>query len=327
VRPIYAPALVAFVGGGRAGISVWFPLGPRDPYFPWYHHSDNYLRQVNVTNVSVRNVTVINNYINVRNVTNVRYEYQRVAPTAVSTDAFRSARRVDREMVHLRPDEVGRGRVIPHPEVTPDVRAIHAGAPEAHPTVMRTRPQFEERKDAGGNRPGMPATGNKPGNSDTGFNRGRDNKPAVTGQPPARTDEGNRDFGRGRVPDTGNRPTVTTPPPATAQPPVRRDEGNRGRGEDFSTRPVQQPRVVTNNPPPPQNPKFEQRQPAMQEHPGRPLEPKQMDNVRQGQPAGASHDREYTPHQTTARPNPPPPPPAAPKDNRKDDKQDKDRRR
>ena len=51
VRPVYAPALVAFVGGPSADVQVWFPLGPRDPYLPWYHHTDVYLRQVNVTNV------------------------------------------------------------------------------------------------------------------------------------------------------------------------------------------------------------------------------------------------------------------------------------
>ncbi len=80
IRPVYAPALVAFVGGGFSvgvGVQCWFPLGPRDPYFPWYHHSDGYLRQVNVTNVTVRNVTYVNNYINVRNAANVHYAYQR----------------------------------------------------------------------------------------------------------------------------------------------------------------------------------------------------------------------------------------------------------
>ena len=45
VRPVYAPALVAWVGGSRGGVSFsigagpavgWFPLGPREPYFPSY---------------------------------------------------------------------------------------------------------------------------------------------------------------------------------------------------------------------------------------------------------------------------------------------------
>src|SRR5882757_5732195 len=41
VRPVYAPAMVAWVGGPRGGVSVgvgvgvgWFPLGPREVYVP-----------------------------------------------------------------------------------------------------------------------------------------------------------------------------------------------------------------------------------------------------------------------------------------------------
>src|SRR4029079_18322212 len=32
-RPVYAPALVAFVGVGGASVA-WFPLGPREVYVP-----------------------------------------------------------------------------------------------------------------------------------------------------------------------------------------------------------------------------------------------------------------------------------------------------
>lgn len=70
-HPVYAPALVAFIGLG-AGVAVgaalashsvgWVPLGPREPFRPWYRASPHYVRQVNVTNVT-NNVT-INNFIN-----------------------------------------------------------------------------------------------------------------------------------------------------------------------------------------------------------------------------------------------------------------------
>ena len=55
-RPVYAPALVAFVGqptGGRldarfpGGGVAWFPLGPREPYAPAYPVSRTYLGNVN----------------------------------------------------------------------------------------------------------------------------------------------------------------------------------------------------------------------------------------------------------------------------------------
>ena len=80
-RPVYAPALVAFVGLG-AGVAVgaalasrsvsWFPLGPREPYHPWYRASNRYVQAVNAGHVTVinRNVT-INNFANRGAVTSV----------------------------------------------------------------------------------------------------------------------------------------------------------------------------------------------------------------------------------------------------------------
>jgi hypothetical protein len=55
-RPVYAPALVAFIGLGAgvglgaalaAGSVGWIPLGPREAYHPWYHASERYTREVN----------------------------------------------------------------------------------------------------------------------------------------------------------------------------------------------------------------------------------------------------------------------------------------
>ena len=60
VRPIYAPALVAFVGGGGWSIGVssgpvgWFPLGPGEIYNPWYHASRGYYTNINVRNLGGR---------------------------------------------------------------------------------------------------------------------------------------------------------------------------------------------------------------------------------------------------------------------------------
>ncbi|WP_059415087.1 DUF6600 domain-containing protein [Cupriavidus basilensis] len=48
VRPVYAPALVGFVGGGRGGPGVaWYPLGPHESYRPAYGASAAYLGRVN----------------------------------------------------------------------------------------------------------------------------------------------------------------------------------------------------------------------------------------------------------------------------------------
>ncbi|HET9284759.1 MAG TPA: DUF6600 domain-containing protein [Candidatus Angelobacter sp.] len=224
VRPIYAPALVAFVGGPSAGVQVWFPLGPRDPFFPWYHHSDLYLRRVNVTNVRV-NVNIVN-VINVRNVENIHYAYQRVAPTAVSTDVFRGGRPVARETVRVDVNAIARARVIPHPTVQPDAHAIHAGAPEMHPPVERTRPHIENRAPvSAGNR------GPAPGS----FNRGgppQNNRTETIHTPPS------GEVNRRDVPNDNARTAPAEVP--------RRDVPNN---ENEHTLPAQVPRndVQTNN--------------------------------------------------------------------------------
>ncbi|WP_420992925.1 DUF6600 domain-containing protein [Cupriavidus sp. 30B13] len=47
-RPVYAPALVGFVGGGRGGPGVaWYPLGPRESYRPAYGASAAYIGRIN----------------------------------------------------------------------------------------------------------------------------------------------------------------------------------------------------------------------------------------------------------------------------------------
>ena len=73
VRAIaYSPALVAFVGGGPGwslsissgggGFIGWFPLGPRDPFVPWWGSRAG-MRPTTITNVTYVNrtyVTVVN---------------------------------------------------------------------------------------------------------------------------------------------------------------------------------------------------------------------------------------------------------------------------
>jgi hypothetical protein len=50
-RPVYAPALVAFVGGPRLGVA-WFPLGPSEPFYPAYRTASV---TANVTNAGYVN--------------------------------------------------------------------------------------------------------------------------------------------------------------------------------------------------------------------------------------------------------------------------------
>jgi flagellar biosynthesis GTPase FlhF len=105
VRPVYAPALVAWVGVG-AGVA-WFALGPREVYVPSYPVSRRYVNNINVSNTTV-NTTVINNVYNTTiinnktvNVTNVNYVNRHVpgAVAAVSSRAFNTAQPVSRNLM------------------------------------------------------------------------------------------------------------------------------------------------------------------------------------------------------------------------------------
>jgi hypothetical protein len=117
VRPVYAPALVAFVGGpgfgvglavGGGGVAAWFPLGPGEVYRPAYHVSEVYVRQVNIIHVANINV------VSVTNVTNVRYVNQNVvgAVTVVPHEAFISARPVAAVSVRVDARVVAQAQVV-----------------------------------------------------------------------------------------------------------------------------------------------------------------------------------------------------------------------
>jgi hypothetical protein len=129
-RPVYAPALVAFVGGpgfslaitGGAGVG-WFPLGPGEVYRPAYAVSPVYVQQINITHVS--SVTVINSV----NVVNVRYVNQTVpgAITVVPQAAFVTARPVAAAAVVVAPRELVGVAVIGHaPAIAPRPESIVA---------------------------------------------------------------------------------------------------------------------------------------------------------------------------------------------------------
>jgi hypothetical protein len=109
VRPVYAPALVAWVGGGAGfslgvGVGVaWFPLGPREVYMPPYAVSRVYVTNVNVTNTVVERTTVTNVYNNYQShttINNVTY-VNRTYVTATSQNAFTSAQPISRNVVQV----------------------------------------------------------------------------------------------------------------------------------------------------------------------------------------------------------------------------------
>jgi hypothetical protein len=134
VRPVYAPALVVWVGGTALGAgAAWFPLGPREPYVPVYRTSPTYIRRVNITTVNITNI----------NVTRVHYA-NRTYVTAVSRETFVTAGPVARSMVQVHPSAIARARVTNIVQVPPQRASVlgYGGLPArvAHPPAPFTRP-------------------------------------------------------------------------------------------------------------------------------------------------------------------------------------------
>ena len=135
MRPVYAPALVAFVGGADLGVSfaaggggvAWFPLAPGEVHRPAYTTSRDYFTRVNVTNTTI-NVTQVTNVYN-----NPRTEIRHVnverpnAVTAVPTQTFVEARPVQRAVVRVDPQVVQRAPVVAAPTQAVPQRASFLG--------------------------------------------------------------------------------------------------------------------------------------------------------------------------------------------------------
>jgi hypothetical protein len=111
LRPVYAPALVAWVGapGGGAppgafdGTVGWFPLAPREVYVPAYAVSNAYVRSVNVTNTTIVNTTNITSIYR-NNIPPAHYANNRAAAvTSVPQAVFTSGQRVAGSAMHLTP--------------------------------------------------------------------------------------------------------------------------------------------------------------------------------------------------------------------------------
>jgi hypothetical protein len=155
VHPVYAPALVAWVGdpgaligGGGVGVSVgWIPLGPREVWVPPYHVSLNYIRAGNVAyvpptvinNITVNNITVIHNNTTFVNQTHV---------TVVSQQNFTSAQPVQHAVVKIEPAVLSRpivvasapARILPPPPAHPPAAIVRTVAAPPAPTLVIAHP-------------------------------------------------------------------------------------------------------------------------------------------------------------------------------------------
>jgi hypothetical protein len=267
VAPVYAPALVAFVGGAGFSVGIgigsepvgWFPLGPREVYVPWYRSSPRYVQNVNVTNtrVSVVQVTNVYNNYTTNHVTNVTYVNRHVnnSVTVVNHDTFVNARPVNRNIQRVDARQLANARVTP--AVVRNVRPSRQSFQGvAHPVQYRppqqaiSRPVVATRQPVVYNRPA-----NRPNGGPGGAARptpppvrtvhaappaqvqplqrgarGGPNPPAPGGRPGQRNGQGNRP---GQPNNPGNRPGQ----PNGAE--NRPGQPNNGQPNGQPNRPVQ----------------------------------------------------------------------------------------
>ncbi len=271
-RPVYAPALVGWIG--RPGWSVtigigsvpavgWFPLAPREVFVPAYRASPAYVRNVNVTHVT-----------NIVNVTNIqpRYAHRDVerAVTVVPAAAVSGGQPVGRSAVRVRHadlvadggasnappetaarpprqfgvqrrDDDGRWTRRSQPVATPASPAVNA--PAARAPVPPVAVDRERRRDEAERRPEPRVERERPAPS-------QPVPPVTAPAPPVAAERERRREETDRRPETrvdGNRPAPQQPAPAVvvSAPPVALE---RERRREESIRrpdpPVQRERAV-----------------------------------------------------------------------------------
>jgi hypothetical protein len=152
-EPVYAPALVAFVGGvgwslGGAEAIGWTPLAPDEVYRPRYQVSNDYLRRVNVTNVRATTITNITNITNVTTVINYRNAQ---ATTVVRTAAFTGAQPVHRSVIPVTAEVIARAppaTAANRPPPPPAARPGSERPPGVNGAATRPSPSMANRPPA-----------------------------------------------------------------------------------------------------------------------------------------------------------------------------------
>ncbi|GGY27372.1 proline-rich exported protein [Rhodanobacter panaciterrae] len=154
VRSIYAPALVAFVGGGGWSVGIgggpvgWFPLGPGEIYNPWYRCGRSCYTNVNIRNMRERRgddrrADIDDHYNRYRNGTPSRGDHyaNRDAPrgfTAVPGNTFAGGRHVQRNLVKVDPRQLAAAPLVSRD--ANKLRPIAGGAEPSRNTHARSLP-------------------------------------------------------------------------------------------------------------------------------------------------------------------------------------------
>ena len=152
VRPWYAPALVAWWGGPRWGFGFgwgwgfgvgfgggfgWCPLGWHEPFFPWYHVSPGYFRNVNISNTRITNINNISSTYFHNGGTAPLYGHNGVgmprfaskagAITAMSRSGLEKGLAVRGNSVHPTPEQLKSASSLGRVEANPTHQAMLGG--------------------------------------------------------------------------------------------------------------------------------------------------------------------------------------------------------
>jgi hypothetical protein len=142
-RPVYAPAMVAYVGGASFGVGLvgWFPLGPREVFVPAYGVSALYMTRINVTNTVVTEVAIRNG------AAGVVYANRTVpgAVVAVRGEALVGGRPIAAAAIRVPPGAIERAEVMHAAPVAPERAAVLGGraslaGPHLPPAAVVNRP-------------------------------------------------------------------------------------------------------------------------------------------------------------------------------------------
>jgi len=276
VRPVYAPALVAWVGGGPgfnfsfsfgAGVG-WFPLAPGEVFIPGYRVSRVYVNNVNITNTRV-NVTRVTNVYNTvvinrsTTVSNVTYANRNVigGVTVVSRDTFVNARPVARSVVSVPAREIAAAPVSLRVGVEPArASVLGAGRPVTNrpPAAVTSRPvvalrtpapiprSFDQRQAQAGGHLNQPSSSSLVRQEAPGrpVPMSAPTRPTQSGsmsksatQSPTQTEEGFRSF---VPPSGGNSPAKPQPRVWEAQGTPEPQKSSEAPPENRSAQPAQQ---------------------------------------------------------------------------------------
>ncbi|MCL2523120.1 MAG: hypothetical protein FWF20_08485 [Betaproteobacteria bacterium] len=194
MRPVYAPALVAWIGNpgwsvsfgfGAAPAVGWFPLAPREVYVPYFRYSPAYIQRINITHI--RDVTIIDRAARGGQSTQFAYRNNPRAVTVLPARQMREGqsigagnfRQVGRNDLARAPVNANRDWLAPTAAARRPVAAARPGPASATP---QTRGNAQPAAAAIGN---APHNGMAPANAQPSRQNGYGGRPAPLPQRPS----------------------------------------------------------------------------------------------------------------------------------------------